>query len=315
MDLVVLIGSFFLLLFLGVPIAFALCSSSILYLVLYCPNIPLIIVSQQMLKGVDSFTLLAIPFFVIAGGLMQSGGISKRIVNFARTLVGWLPGGLAIVDILASMIFAAITGAGAATTAAVGGIMIPEMEKDGYDPGFASAVQSMGGIFGPIIPPSTLMVLYAVASGVSVGAMFLGGILPGLVLGGILIVVVSLLCVKKGYGLKNRRKFSLKEVGKAFVDAIWALLAPIIILGGIYSGLFTPTEASGVCCFYCLIIGLFVYKEMKWSDVPKLVYNGVKNAAGIMLIVAATQVFGRRRLPQPLPAAFLLPPSSYWLSA
>ena len=188
MDLVVLIGSFFALLFLGVPIAFALCTSSVLYLVLYSPNIPLIIMAQQMLKGVDSFTLLAIPFFVIAGGLMQSGGISKRIVNFARTLVGWLPGGLAIVDILASMIFAAMTGAGAATTAAVGGIMIPEMEKDGYDAGFASAVQAMGGIFGPIIPPSTLMVLYAVASGESVGAMFLGGILPGLFLGGILIV-------------------------------------------------------------------------------------------------------------------------------
>lgn len=308
MNLVVLIGSFFVLLFGGVPIAFALCACSILYLVLYCPGIPLIIVAQQMLKGVDSFTLLAIPFFVIAGGLMQSGGISKRIVNFARTLVGWLPGGLAIVDILASMIFAAMTGAGAATTAAVGGIMIPEMEKDGYDPGFASAVQTMGGIFGPIIPPSTLMVLYAVASGESVGAMFLGGILPGLLLGGVLIVVVSFMCVKKGYGVQSKRRFSLKDVGKAFIDAIWALLAPIIILGGIYSGLFTPTEASGVCCFYCLIVGLFIYKETKWSDIPKLVYSGVKNAAGIMLIVAATQVFGwvitRMRIPQTIATAF-----------
>ena len=308
MNLVILIGSFFVMLFGGVPIAFALCLSSILYLVLYCPTIPLIIVAQQMLKGVDSFTLLAIPFFVIAGGLMQSGGISKRIVNFARTLVGWLPGGLAIVDILASMIFAAMTGAGAATTAAVGGIMIPEMEKDGYDAGFASAVQAMGGVFGPIIPPSTLMVLYAVASGESVGAMFLGGILPGLVLGGILIIVVTFLCIRKGYGLQSRRPFSLKEVGKAFVDAIWALLAPIIILGGIYSGLFTPTEASGVCCFYCLIVGLFIYRETKWADIPKLVYGGVKNAAGIMLIVAATQVFGwvitRVQIPQTIAKAF-----------
>lgn len=311
MNLVLLIGSFFVMLFLGIPIAFALCISSILYLVIYCPTIPLIIVAQQMLKGVDSFTLLAIPFFVIAGALMQSGGISRRIVDFAKQLVGWLPGGLAIVDILASMIFAAMTGAGAATTAAVGGIMIPSMEEDGYDPGFASAVQAMGGIFGPIIPPSTLMVLYAVASGESVADMFLGGILPGLVLGGILIVVVVALCVKKGYGSKGketRGKFSLKALGKSFVDAIWAILAPVIILGGIYSGLFTPTEASAVCCFYCLIVGLFIYKETKWSDIPKLVYGGVKSAAGIMLIVAATQVFGwvitRVRIPQTIAAAF-----------
>lgn len=309
MDLVILIGSFFVMLFLGIPIAFALCVSSLLYLVLYCPTIPLIIVAQQMLKGVDSFTLLAIPFFVIAGGLMQSGGISKRIVDFAKTLVGWLPGGLAIVDILASMIFAAMTGAGAATTAAVGGIMIPSMAEDGYDPGFASAVQAMGGIFGPIIPPSTLMVLYAVASGESVADMFLGGILPGIVLGGILIVVVVIMCIRRGYGAAGgTNKFSLRAVGKSFISAIWAILAPVIILGGIYSGLFTPTEASAVCCFYCLIVGLFIYRETKWSDIPGLVYGGVKSAAGIMFIVAATQVFGwvitRVRIPQTIAAAF-----------
>ena len=182
MDLVVLVGSFFAMLFLGFPIAFALLLSSLLYMVLYS-SVPLIIIAQQLLKGVDSFTLLAIPFFVIAGCLMQGGGISKRIVDFAKKLVGWMPGGLAVVDIIASMIFAAMTGAGAATTAAVGGIMIPSMEEEGYDAGFASAVQAMGGIFGPIIPPSTLMVLYAVASGESVADMFLGGILPGLFLG------------------------------------------------------------------------------------------------------------------------------------
>lgn len=308
MDLVLLVGSFFVMLFLGIPIAFALVVSSLLYLVVYCPTIPLIIISQQMLKGVDSFTLLAIPFFVIAGALMQSGGISKRIVDFARTLVGWLPGGLAIVDILSSMIFAAMTGAGAATTAAVGGIMIPEMEKDGYDPGFASAVQSMGGIFGPIIPPSTLMVLYAVASGESVGDMFLGGILPGILLGLILIIVVVYLCVKRGYGVNADRKFEAGAVGKSFVSAIWAILAPVIILGGIYSGLFTPTEASGVCCFYCLIVGLFIYRETKFKDVPALVYGGVKSSAGIMFIVAATQVFGwvitRVRIPQKIAEGF-----------
>ena len=303
MDLFVLILSFFVMLFLGIPIAFALCLSSLLYMVLYS-SVPLIIIGQQMLKGVDSFTLLAIPFFIIAGSLMTNGGISKRIVNFAKQLVGWMPGGLAVVDIVASMIFAAMTGAGAATTAAVGGMMIPHMEEEGYDPGFASAIQAMGGVFGPIIPPSTLMVLYAVASGESVGGMFLGGILPGLYLGLVLIIVVVMLCKKKGYG--GGAKFN----GKAFVtvDAFWALLAPIIILGGIYSGIMTPTESSAVCCFYCMIVGLFIYRELSVKDLVKVVAEGVKSSAGIMLIVAATQVFGwvltRAQIPQTIAKMF-----------
>ena len=286
MDLVVLVGAFFLLLFLGIPIAFALCLSALAYLVLYS-QVPLIIIAQQMLKGVDSFTLKAIPFFVIAGCLMQNGGISRRIVDFAKKLVGWLPGGMAVVDIVASMIFAAMTGAGAATTAAVGGIMIPSMEEEGYDPGFASAIQAMGGIFGPIIPPSILMVLYAVASGESVGDMLMAGLLPGLLLGLVLIVVVVLLCVKKGYTGKSR--FNAVEALRSFGRAFFALLAPLIILGGIYSGFVTPTEASAICCFYCLVIGLFVYRE-------------------IMLIVASTQVFGwvitRAGIPQTLARMF-----------
>ena len=305
MDLVLLIGSFFVMLFLGVPIAFALCTSSLAYLIMFS-RVPVVIVAQQMLKGVDSFTLMAIPFFVIAGCLMQSGGISKRIVDFAKKLVGWMPGGLAVVDIVASMIFAAMTGAGAATTAAVGGIMIPSMEEDGYDPGFASAVQTVAGVFGPIIPPSILMVLYAVASGASVGDMLLAGLVPGLFLGVVLIAVVVWQCVKKGY--KGSAPFSLKEAIKSLGDAFWALLAPVIILGGIYSGLVTPTEASAICCFYCLFVGIFVYKEIPIKSVPKVVYGGVKSAAGIMLIVAATQVFGwvitRAGIPQMVATAF-----------
>ena len=305
MDLAVLVISFFVLLFLGIPIAYALCLSALAYMVLFS-NVPLIIIGQQMLKGVDSFTLMAIPFFVIAGCLMQSGGISKRFVDFAKKLVGWMPGGLAVVDIVASMIFAAMTGAGAATTAAVGGIMIPSMEEDGYDPGFASAIQTMGGIFGPIIPPSVLMVLYAVASGESVGDMLLAGLLPGLFLGVVLIVVVVMLCMRKGY--KGSGQFSGRAALKAFADAFFALLAPVIILGGIYSGFMTPTEASAVCCFYCLLVGLFVYREIKITQVCKIVYDGVKSAAGIMLIVAATQVFGwvitRAGIPQTVAKMF-----------
>lgn len=305
MDLVVLVGAFFLLLFLGIPIAFALCLSALAYLVLYS-QVPLIIIAQQMLKGVDSFTLMAIPFFVIAGCLMQNGGISRRIVDFAKKLVGWLPGGMAVVDIVASMIFAAMTGAGAATTAAVGGIMIPSMEEEGYDPGFASAIQAMGGIFGPIIPPSILMVLYAVASGESVGDMLMAGLLPGLLLGLVLIVVVVFLCVKKGYTGKSQ--FNAGEALRSFGRAFFALLAPLIILGGIYSGFVTPTEASAICCFYCLVIGLFVYREIKPKEICRIVFDGVKSAAGIMLIVASTQVFGwvitRAGIPQTLARMF-----------
>lgn len=305
MDLAVLVISFFVLLFLGIPIAYALCLSALAYMVLFS-DVPLIIIGQQMLKGVDSFTLMAIPFFVIAGCLMQSGGISKRIVDFAKKLVGWMPGGLAVVDIVASMIFAAMTGAGAATTAAVGGIMIPSMEEEGYDPGFASAIQTMGGIFGPIIPPSVLMVLYAVASGESVGDMLLAGLLPGLFLGLVLIVVVVMLCMRKGY--RGSGRFSGRAAIKAFGDAFFALLAPVIILGGIYSGFMTPTEASAVCCFYCLLVGLFVYREIKITQVCKVVYDGIKSAAGIMLIVAATQVFGwvitRAGIPQTVAEMF-----------
>ena len=311
MNLLVLIIVFFALLFLGIPIAYVLCLSSILYLLLYT-EVPLIIVAQQMLKGVDSFTLMAIPFFVIAGSLMQSGGIARRMVNFAKSLIGFFPGGLAIVTIVTSMIFAAMTGAGAATTAAVGGIMIPFMKEDGYDADYASAVQAVGGIFGPLIPPSVLMVLYGVASGVSVGDMLLAGLIPGLFLGVIVIAVVFTQCVRKGY--KGSGSFNIKNVIHSFIPAIWAMLAPVIILGGIYSGLFTPTEAAAIACFYCLFIGVFVYKEIKIKDVCTVVFDGVKSAASIMFIVGATQVFGwtitRGGIPQMVAELFISSTSS-----
>ena len=279
MEMMLVMVVFFALLFLGVPIAYGLIASSMLYIVAFS-KVPMIIVAQQILKGVDSFTLLAVPFFIIAGSLMQAGGISQKIVDFAKKLVGHLPGGLAVVTTLASMIFAALTGAGAATTAAVGGIMIPEMKKEGYDGGFACALQAVAGIFGPIIPPSILMVLYAVASGASVGDMLMAGILPGLVLGAVLLTAQVILCIRKGYhGTPTRASFG--EIARSFYSSVWAMIAPLIILGGIYSGVFTPTEASA----------------------------GVTSAASIMLIVAATQIFGwvltRVSIPQQVAAWFV----------
>lgn len=296
---------FFVLMFLGVPVAVSLCLSALTYMVCFV-DVPSIIIAQQMLAGIDKFTLMAIPFFVIAGGLMESGGISKRIVRFARSLVGSLPGGMGIVTVISSMIFAAMTGAGAATTAAVGGIMIPAMEEDGYDAGFASAVQAAGGIFGPLIPPSVLMVLYGVAASVSVGDMLLAGLLPGLFLGLLVILVTVILCVKRNY--RGTLKFSFREVGRSFVDAIWALLVPVVILGGIYSGIFTPTESAAVACFYSLIVGLFVYKELQWRSLCSVVFKAFKSAAGIMLIVGTTQAFGwvltKEGIPQAVAAWF-----------
>lgn len=301
----VIIICFFVLMFLGIPVALSLCLSALFYMVAFV-DIPPIIIAQQVLSGVDKFTLMAVPFFVIAGSLMEFGGISKRIVNFAKSIVGSLPGGMAIVTVVSSMIFAAMTGAGAATTAAVGSTMIPAMVDENYDEDFACALQASAGIFGPLIPPSILMVLYAVTAGISVGDMLLAGLLPGLFMGALLIAVVVFICVKRNY--RGSGSFSLPNVWSSFKHAFWALLAPLIILGGIYSGKFTPTESAAIACFYSLIIGVFVYKELKIQDVCSVLYKGFKMAAGIMLIVGATQAFGwvltREGIPQAVAHGF-----------
>ena len=301
----IILGGFLVLMFLGVPIAISLTLAAAGYMAFFA-DIPPVIIAQQILSGADKFTLLALPFFMIAGSLMELGGISKRIVGFARALVGPLPGGMAIVTIVSSMIFAAMSGSGAATTAAVGSIMIPAMVDDDYDPDFACALQASSGIFGPLIPPSTLMVLYGVTAGVSIGDMLLAGFVPGVFMGVLMIVVSTFICKK--YGYSGRGRFSLKEAGKSFMDAFWALLTPVIILGGIYSGQFTPTEAAGIACFYSLIVGMFVYKELTFKNILQTLYKSFKLAASIMLIVGATQAFGwvltREGIPQAIATWF-----------
>lgn len=299
----VILIAFFFLLFLGVPVAFALCLSALLYMVLFV-DVPLIIIAQQMLSGVDKFTLMAIPFFVIAGTLMEQGGISRRIVDFSKAVVAPLPGGLAIVVVVASVIFAAMTGAGAATTAAVGSIMIPAMVKDGYDPDYSCALQASAGIFGPLIPPSILMVLYGVTAGVSVGDMLLSGALPGLLMAFAVMLVVVFYAIKSGH--KSTTKFDLKNVFISLVDAFWAILTPVVILGGIYSGIFTPTEAAAVGAFYSLIVGLFIYRELKWGKLLPLMAKSFVLAGGILLIVGATQSFGWVLTKEGIPQAVAL---------
>lgn len=299
MEAGIVILAFFALMIVGIPVAVSLLISSLAY-IFFMSDVPAIVVAQQALAGTDKFTLMAVPYFIVAGSLMQSGGISARIVKLARSLVGWMPGGLGVVTVVASVFFAAMTGAGAATTAAVGAMMIPAMIKDGYGRGFSTALQACGGVFGPIIPPSVLMVLYAVNAQTSVGDMLIAGLLPGMFLGAILIAYVMIYAKRRNVG--RREPFSLKNVGKTFIEAFWALLTPIIILGGIYSGVLTPTEAAAVGCFYSVIVGVFVYRELTFRKLLLVLYNSFKGAAGIMLIVGATQAFGwvltREGLPQ-----------------
>jgi C4-dicarboxylate transporter DctM subunit len=289
----------------GIPVAVSLGLSALVYIVFATPIDPILVV-QQTINGADKFTLLAIPFFIMAGGFMEQGGISNRIVHFAKSLFSPLPGGLALVVIGASMIFASMTGAGAATAAAIGSIMLPAMRRENYDEDFSCALQATAGIFGPLIPPSILMVLYGVATDTSVGDMLLAGVAPGLALGLLVSAVTVIICIRQGY--KGEGKIVLSEIVSAFFHAFFALLTPVIILGGIYTGVFTATEAAAVAALYALVAGAFIYRELTMAKILAIAYRSIKLAAGILFIVAATQAFGwvltREQIPQMLAEFF-----------
>ena len=224
-------------------------------------DIPLIMLAQKSVTGLDSFPLLAIPFFILAGSLMCNGGISRRLVNLAESLVGFITGGLAMVTVLACMFFAAISGSGPATVSAIGSFMVPSMKERKYDASFAAAITAAAGTIGVIIPPSIPFVIYCVVAQCSIGDMFIAGIVPGLIIGFALMAVCYCTARKRHYiSVSERPTFA--NVGKAFKEAVWALIVPIIILGGIYGGIFTPTEAAVVAVVYSVIIGKFVYKEL-----------------------------------------------------
>ncbi len=224
-------------------------------------DIPMMILAQKSVTGLDSFPLLAIPFFILAGALMCNGGISRRLVNLAESLVGFITGGLAMVTVLACMFFAAISGSGPATVSAIGSFMIPSMKERKYHGNFAAAITAAAGTIGVIIPPSIPFVIYCVVAQCSIGDMFIAGIIPGIIIGLSLMAVCFYTAKKKGYQASMEPP-TLKAVGKAFREAVWALIVPIIILGGIYGGIFTPTEAAVVAVVYSVIIGKFVYKEL-----------------------------------------------------
>lgn len=286
----VLFGSLALFLLLGTPIAIALGFASLLGLVF--SHMPLVYLAQGSFIAVDSFPLMAVPFFILAGNLMETGGLSKRIVKVANVVMGSYTGGLATVTVMACAFFAAISGSGPATVAAIGSIMIPAMIERGYSKGFASAVSASGGALGILIPPSIVMVVYGVVGGVSIGDLFLAGIVPGAVIAFTLIIVGFFIAKKKGYKGSDE-KFSVKNFLHAIRDAIWALLAPVIILGGIYGGIFTPTEAAVVAVVYGLIIGIFVYKELKFEHIYLALYKTAITVGSVMIIIGVATTFGR----------------------
>ena len=302
----ILVITLFILFFVNLPIAFALGLASTLAIA-FQGNVPLTIIPQRMFAAVDSFPLMAIPFFVLAGNLMGEGGISKRLIDFATAIMGRVTGGLAIVTVATCMFFAAISGSSAATAAAIGTILIPAMVKKKYHINFAAATVAASGELGVIIPPSIPMVLYGVMAEVSIGDMFIAGFIPGLLIGGTLMLTAYFISKKKGF--VGTDKSSFKEVVTTFKDAILALLMPVIILGGIYGGVFTPTEAAVVAVFYGLIIGLFVYRELNIRNLKTILEESTITTATIMIIIANASTFGwimtREQVPQKIAEAFM----------
>ena len=295
MEGLILIGMFLAILCFHVPIMIALGMASVLYC-LITNTVPIDMITNTYFTSMDSFPLIAIPFFILAGDLMMQGGISKRLINFCLSLVGAIMGALGMVTVLASMIFAAVAGSGTATVACIGGMTIPEMLKQGYEKGFACALAATAGALGPIIPPSVAMILYGVICGVSITELFIAGVIPGIMMAAGLVLLVHFVAKKKGYGanvLEDVKAGKIMPVGKAFKEAIWSLLVPAIILGGIYSGMFTPTEAAVIACDVALIVGIFIYKEFKIKDIPAIIRRTAVTGGTVMLLVATATALGR----------------------
>ncbi len=284
----ILFISLLILFAIDTPIAIAIGASSVLAIVIQ-GDFPLMMIAQRMFSGTDSFHLMAVPLFMFTGVLMEAGGISRRIVDFANALVGWLPGGLAAVTIVSAMFFAGISGSAAADAAAVGAILIPAMKKSGYDSDFAAAVQAAGGSIGVIIPPSIPMIIFGFLTGASIGRLFAAGIIPGLLIGVSLIGISTLISLKHGYS--SATLFSLSNTWHTFKQATVAMGAPVIILGGILTGVFTATESAAVAVIYALLVGMFVYKKIKLKDLFPLFRDGAITSSIVMFIIAMASIF------------------------
>lgn len=283
----ILFISFLVMIFLGVPIAFSLGLSSLIYLL--TSDISLSVIPQKMFGGINSFTLLCIPGFILAGNLMNAAGITKRIIDFTNNVVGHIRGGLGLANVGASMGFAGISGTALADTASLGSVLIPSMKKEGYSGPFSVAVTSSSSTIGPIIPPSLPMIILGTLATISIGDLFIAGVIPGILLGAGLMIVTYIISVKRQYPRGERKSFGV--IFKSFWGAIWALVMIVVILYGILGGLFTPTEASIVAVVYAMFVGLFIYKDLKVGQIPKVILDSVIEASHIMILVGFANLF------------------------
>jgi tripartite ATP-independent transporter DctM subunit len=300
MDVLVLLGSFAVFCAIGLPVAYALGMSAIA--AAWYVDIPLEAIMLKISDGTDDFSLLAIPFFVLAGGIMAEGGMAIRLVNLARIFVGFIRGGLALVNIIASSFFGCISGSSVADTSAIGSVMIPQMVKAGFPRVFATNVTICGSVQALLIPPSHNAVIYSLAAGgtVSVAHLFLAGILPGLMFGVCLIGLVLWISHKRGY--PKGEAVQLKDVPKIITDALWGLVTVLIIMGGILSGIFTPTESAAVACVYAFLVTFLVYRDYHWRELPRLVHRVVKTVSMVMMLIGFSVAFGYMMTMMQIPA-------------
>ncbi|HKN04291.1 MAG TPA: TRAP transporter large permease [Buttiauxella sp.] len=290
MDAFILLATLAVLLAVGMPVAFAVGLSAMVGALWI--DLPLEAIMIQITSGVNKFTLLAIPFFILAGAIMAEGGIARRLVNFAYIFVGFIRGGLSLVNIVASTFFGAISGSSVADTASIGSVMIPEMEKKGYPREYAAAVTASGSVQAILIPPSHNSVIYSLAAGgtVSIATLFIAGVMPGLLLGFSLMVMCLFFAHKRGYPKGERIPF--KQAVKIFFDALWGLMTVVIILGGILTGVFTATESAAVACVWAFFVTMFIYRDYKWSELPKLMFRTVKTVSIVMILIGFAAAFG-----------------------
>lgn len=311
MSVLVFSAVLFGTLIIGVPVAFAVAAGALALLVFFGPGLPLeailVVMSQRMFSGADSFPLLAIPLFFLAGNLMDAGGLSARLVRLADALIGWVRGGLSMVVVLAEMLLAAIAGSPSAVAAAIGSVMIPEMKARGYSANYAAALVAAGGSVGPIIPPSIMLVVFGSLANASIADLFLGGIVPGIIIGLSLMVLCFVVALKRGYPKEGRPSF--RRIAKAVVDAILPLIAPAVILGGIFSGIFTATESAMIAVVYALFVSMVFYRTLTWKDVGRICYESAVGSARIMFIIAMAAFVGwvlaSQQIPQDIATFFL----------